>query len=106
MINTMITGTIMLDNPAIAKNPNTDKTHNRSNIDAMTWSGRGRIPIAQATTARIRISHNVTGWLFIVKSTTSGILIPDIGAYPRNQRMISMMTMVINIIIEFVRQMA
>ena len=53
-------GTIMLDKPVIAKNPNTDKTHNRSNIDAMTWRGRGRIPIAQPTTARIRISHKVT----------------------------------------------
>ena len=36
----------------------------------------------------------------------SGILMPDIGAYPRNQRMIRMMTIVINIVIVSERQTA
>jgi hypothetical protein len=77
---TIITRTRILERPAKIKMPMVESIHKRRSIDAIAWSGRGKIPIAQLITSSIRISHNVTRWLLIVKRPILGIEIPDIGA--------------------------
>lgn len=94
----MITKTIILESPLIAKIPKTDKTHKTSKTEPTACSGRGKMLNAHPTTARISSSHKVTGWLLILNKTTFGMLIPEIGAYPRNQRIIRMTTIAIIIL--------
>ena len=88
----------MLASPAIARMPSTERTQRSSSTEAIARSGEGKMPIAQEITARIRISHKVTGWLLIEKRTIFGPVIPDMGAYPRSQRIIRIIIIVINII--------
>jgi len=97
----IITKTIILENPAIPIIPRTERIHNKSKIEAIVWNGRGKTPIAQTTTRRIRISHKVTGWLLTVKRIAFGIEIAEIGPYPRSQRMIKITTIAITMIIKF-----
>ncbi len=82
----------------MAKIPSTERTHKISNIEATACKGRGKMPIAQPIAMSIRTSHKVTAWLLIVKRTKFGIEIPDIGTYPKNQRMTKTITIPINII--------
>lgn len=56
-----MTRTIIFERPEIAKIPSTESTHKRSSTEPTVWNGPGKIPIAQATTASMRISHKVTG---------------------------------------------
>lgn len=53
--------------------------------------------MAQLITARIRIFQRVIGWPLILKRTKSGMLIPVTGKYPKNQRIIRIMIIAINI---------
>ncbi len=89
--------TITLDSPTIAKMPNTERTHKRSSTDAIAWRGRGKIPIAQHMTARISISHRVTGWLLRVKRIKLGIEMPATGNSPKTQSKIRIKMIGINI---------
>ena len=75
----IITITMMLDNPVIARIPNTESIHKSSRIPAIVWNGPGKIPIAHTITARINTSHKLTEWLLIVKIVKFGIEIPEIG---------------------------
>jgi len=53
--------TIIFGRPEMAKIPSTERIHKINSIEAITWKGRGKIPIAQAITASIRTSHKVIG---------------------------------------------
>lgn len=87
----------MLGRPAIDSIPNIDRIQKRRRTDATICIGRGKSPIAQLTTMSMRRFHNVIWWLFRVKRSILGMEIPDMGAYPKNQRTISMRTSVVNI---------
>ena len=94
----IITRIRMFERPATARIPKTESTHKTKSTEATACSGRGKILIAHPITRRIRISHKVTGWLLMVTITKFGIEIPVIGVYPRNQRIMSMITIAIIII--------
>lgn len=88
----------MLERPAVAKIPSTERTHSKSNTEATARNGPGKIPITQIITKKMRISHKVTKWLFNEKRTTLGTETPDMGTYPKNQSIIRIITIAINII--------
>ena len=68
--------TSILDNPANAKIPNTDRTHNTRKTDAIALKGLGRTPIIAATTRNVKRFHNVIGWLLIENRVILGIESP------------------------------
>ena len=92
----MITITIIFG-PITLKIPSTAKIHKSSKTEAIACKGRGKMPIAQPITKSISISHKVTGWLFIEKRTMFGIEITVMGAYPKNQRMMRIIMIVVSI---------
>jgi len=57
----MILRTTILGSPPTARIPRTERIHMISNTEATICNGRGKIPIAQLITIRIKTSHNVIG---------------------------------------------
>jgi hypothetical protein len=72
----MIAITRILDNPANAKIPNTDRIHNTRKTDAIALKGLGRIPIIAATTRNVKRFQSVIGWLLMENNVIFGIESP------------------------------
>ena len=68
--------TSILDNPANAKIPNTDNTHNTRKTEAIALKGLGKIPIIAATTRNVKRFQSVIGWLLIENKAIFGIESP------------------------------
>ena len=88
-----------LASPANANIPKTDNIHNIRKTEAIARKGLGKIPIIAAITTNVRRFHSVIGCELMANNVVSGIERPLIWIYPKNHKMISIISSPVSIFI-------